>query len=290
MNVGEAFGGFRKRLEITEDEQKLAAARHKEIREYLRAQFAVENDFLTGSYVRDTKTKPLRDVDIFVVLKATDENRERFRSAGSVLAEFELSLGEKYGAGKVSQGRHSVKVDFGRDEAIVSFDVVPAFVRVRGGFEIPDSNLGEWIGTDPTVHADAATKNNKDFNDNWKPLIKMIKAWNRNREDPPVRPSFLIEVMGLKIVGPPPFADYAYEVQRFFGNAAERIAEEWPDPAELGPPVNDEMDKAGKDRAARELELAYRGAHEARRLERDVSNSRAIEAWRAIFGDLFPAA
>ena len=35
--------------------------------------FAIDRSFLTGSYARYTKTKPLKDIDIFFVLKDVRE-------------------------------------------------------------------------------------------------------------------------------------------------------------------------------------------------------------------------
>ena len=38
------------------------------MRDCIRGGFAIENDFLSGSYKRHTKTKPLKDVDVMFVL------------------------------------------------------------------------------------------------------------------------------------------------------------------------------------------------------------------------------
>ncbi len=59
LTIEEAFRKFKHRLELNEREQKNASARHYEIREHLRTRFELDDDFLTGSYRRYTKTKPL---------------------------------------------------------------------------------------------------------------------------------------------------------------------------------------------------------------------------------------
>src|SRR6266511_443452 len=66
--VDDAFANLKSNLEITATESQQAQTRHTNIREYLRKHWDVEDDFLTGSYRRDTKTKKLKDVDIFVVI------------------------------------------------------------------------------------------------------------------------------------------------------------------------------------------------------------------------------
>src|SRR5215469_8971065 len=95
LTIEEAFRKFKSRLELNDREQKNASCRHQEIREHLRGRFAVDDDFLTGSYRRYTKTKPLKDVDIFCVLSSTESG---YRSAhpSKVLKVFEQALAEKY--------------------------------------------------------------------------------------------------------------------------------------------------------------------------------------------------
>ena len=68
LTIDEAFRKFKSRLELNDKEQKNASSRHKEIREHMRSRFDITDDFLSGSYRRYTKTKPLKDVDIFCVL------------------------------------------------------------------------------------------------------------------------------------------------------------------------------------------------------------------------------
>ena len=68
LTTNEAFRKFKSKLELNQREQDNARSREKEVREYLDTKFSISNDFLTGSYARWTKTKPLKDVDIFFVL------------------------------------------------------------------------------------------------------------------------------------------------------------------------------------------------------------------------------
>ena len=65
LTVNEAFRKFKGRLELNDKEQKNASSRHTEVRDFLNTKFDVARSFLTGSYARHTKTKPLKDIDIF---------------------------------------------------------------------------------------------------------------------------------------------------------------------------------------------------------------------------------
>ena len=68
LTTTQAFEKFRQRLELSETERKDAARRQTDVRDCIREGFDVKTDFLSGSYRRHTKTKPLKDVDVMFVL------------------------------------------------------------------------------------------------------------------------------------------------------------------------------------------------------------------------------
>jgi hypothetical protein len=292
ISIQDAFAKFKGRLELNSREQEDASRRHAEIRDFLRGEFDVKSDFLTGSYARWTKTKPLKDVDIFFVLDGEDA-KSRSEHPSKILDSFKRALASKYGESCVCLGRRSVGVSFGLDEAkgeedghIMSVDVVPSVAK-SNHYEIPDRSTGKWVETNPTVHAELATKANKHFSNEWKPLVKMIKKWNQNAGKP-VKPSFLLEVMALDILVPPFSGGYVYELKGYFATAAERIGEEWGDPAELGPRVSDQMDKGSVEKAVAALWSAEGTAGRAIRLSKEGRNGDALQEWRRLFGTLFP--
>jgi hypothetical protein len=295
ISVSEAFKKFRSRLELTDREQEDASRRHNEIRDYLRTKFDIEDDFLTGSYKRWTKTKPLKDVDIFCVL-GQKERQRRSNPPGDLLAAFEKELVAKYGKENVSRQRRSVTVDFGvkpdADEdtqgKVMSFDVVPAFTKGKN-YEIPDTATSSgWTETNPKVHYDLAVEAQEKYNGEWKGIVRMTKKWNAFHGKP-VKPSFLIEVMALQLLHPPFGGDYRYEIKALLASLADRIHETWADPAKLGPPVSDSMDKAARDAAKLTLLAGSDAASRAIQLERQGKNGEALKAWRnEVFGPLFP--
>ena len=71
ITVSDAFWKFRGRLETTDTEDATASRRQQKLRSQLDEAFDILTDFLTGAYRRHTKTKPLRDVDIMIVLRDT---------------------------------------------------------------------------------------------------------------------------------------------------------------------------------------------------------------------------
>lgn len=293
ISVQEAFKKFRSRLELTQKEQDDASRRQKEIRSLIDKAFVVDHDFLTGSYARWTKTKPLKDVDIFCVL-ADKERNYRKKPPSELLSAFEKVLAENYGRENVSRQRRSVTVSFGvkavddeTDGRVMSFDVIPAFVK-DDHYEIPDTETSSgWTETNPKVHAEKAVAAQEAFAGEWKGLVRMMKKWN-NQQGKPIKPSFLIEVMALEILNPPFGGDYRREMQAFFATLADRIHEDWADPAGLGPPVSDLMDQKKRDGAKAALLKAERQAAEAILLERQGNVGGALQTWRALFGPLFP--
>src|SRR5690349_4567012 len=111
LTIEEAFRKFKSRLELNEKEQSNASARQQEVRDYLDTKFKIERSFLTGSYARWTKTKPLKDVDIFFELKEA-ERHYRSKAPSVVLGDFHKVLADKYGD-KAKRQNRSVNVDFG---------------------------------------------------------------------------------------------------------------------------------------------------------------------------------
>ncbi|HEY0395669.1 MAG TPA: CBASS oligonucleotide cyclase [Candidatus Elarobacter sp.] len=296
LSVDDAFRKLKSRLELNEREQKNASARQKEVREYLDTQFNIDRSFLTGSYARWTKTKPLKDVDIFFVLKRSGRDY-RVDPPSSVLSDFHSALVKKYGAKCATRQNRSINVDFGvdvdsednTDYRILSVDVVPAF-ETGAGYEIPDDELGEWIKTNPDIHAEKARAAHQAYSDQWKGLVRMVKYWNNNPKhgEKPVKPSFLIEVMALQCLHGGWGGSFDREMQSFFATLADRIFDEWPDPAGLGPPISDGMNTARKTRARELLWAAEREATIAIDHARKGRNGEALKAWRALFGPKFP--
>lgn len=297
LTLDEAFRKFKSRLELNDREQKNASARQQEVREYLDTKFSIANSFLTGSYARYTKTKPLKDIDIFFVLKDS-ERHYRGKAPSAVINAFYDALVEKYGEKAVRKQSRSVNVDFGihvdaednTDYRILSVDVVPAFPE-GDDYEIPETHTGQWIKTNPKIHAEKATAAHQAFSNEWKGLVRMVKYWNNNPRhgsDKPIKPSFLIEVMALECLYGGWQGQFDRELQSLFSTMADRIFDTWPDPAGLGPPISNGMDQGGKQRARDLLMQASRDATAAINLARQGRNGDALKAWRALFGPKFP--
>lgn len=290
LSTTDAFKKFKSRLELRTGEQNDASKLQKEIREHVCKSFNITNSFLTGSYGRHTKTRPLNDVDIFFVLDKEKE-KKYLSDPMKLLEDLKKCLDAEYGSSNVCIGRRSVGIDLNvsatDEDKILSIDAVPAF-EFGAHFQIPDNVLKDWIKTNPQVHAEKATAANKLFDGEWKPMVKMIKKWNENHGKP-IKPSFLIEVMALQILYPPFSGGYVYELKSFFATAADRIAETWADPAGLGSPVSDQMDSGRITLARQKLAETGKNIDYAIQLQKQGNQGGSLRIWRdEIFGDMFP--
>jgi predicted nucleotidyltransferase len=296
LSIDEAFRKFKSRLELNDREQKNATARHTEVREHIRAKFAIDRDFLTGSYARYTKTKPLKDIDIFFEMKES-ERHYRNKSPGIVLDAYEQVLIDKYGKEAIRRQGRSINVDFGvfvdaednTDYKILSVDVVPAFAS-DDNYEIPDDDSGKWIKTNPEIHAKKAVAAHQAYSREWKGLVRMVKYWNNHpkHDEKPVKPSFLIEVMALECLYGGWGGQFDREIQSFFSTLADRIGETWNDPAGLGPPISASMDATRIAKAREALRAAAFQAGLAIHHARQGRNGQALRTWRDFFGPKFP--
>ena len=197
--IDDAFDNLKHNLEITPTEQKLAAARHDAVRDHVRGAWQLADHFLTGSYRRATKTKKLKDVDIFLVIDPAGpqggyRNRPPLEVLNALLKLIRERWPEAYRDGM------AVVIPYGDD--VMSIEAVPAFKRSGDGYFIPDPAAGAWLATNPKLHHELSIEKNEACGGKYVPLVKMIKGINRELGEP-VSPSFLLEVMAQTIIKTP---------------------------------------------------------------------------------------
>jgi Second Messenger Oligonucleotide or Dinucleotide Synthetase domain len=293
ISVAEAFDKFKGRLEPGEREESDAVSRRERVKEVLENAFHLERVIITGSYRRWTKIKPLKDVDPFCILNSEKEGDYLKNSSRVLLDAFGSELKKEYGDGNVQVWAKCVTVKFGEPEEgdedrVFSVDVVPAFEQGKA-YNIPDAyHPTGWMRSDPEVHAELATKANKVMDGKWVTLVKMVKKCNANHEKP-VDPSFLIEVMALKLIVPPFSGGYKYEIKSLIASIEQQIGETWPDPAGLGPAVSDQMTPSKIDTARTTLKKIRTSIDRAMLYERQGRIGDALSTWRnEVFGPMFP--
>ena len=169
-------------------------------------------------------------------------------------------------------------------EDVASYEVAPVFPRSGGGYSIPNGT--GWMATDPSEHARFVTEKNKACDGKFVPFIKMVKGINREANDA-IQPSFLLEVMALDLVMEP-FGRYRDEIRFFLASVAERITDDWPDPAGLGPLVNGGMSQTKRLQLKGVVRTWLAIAEEALLLENEGKERAAVDMWRKLFGWRMP--
>ena len=225
--------------------------RQSTVRQVVQAGATVLDDFLTGSYARSTMIAPLKDadIDIFMVLDAsyfTFFNGQNGGPAGLLDWIKRILLKTYTQTPSISRNGQAITIRF--SDFVV--DVVPGFYRSGGGFLIPNSFNGSWIATDPKIHVKLMSESNAVHNGDLVPLVKMIKAWNKENGD--YLRSFHLEMMALHILSGVTISDYPSGI-RFFFDKARILVMQPLHPAGYGGDLGDYLDTDQKESERRRL-------------------------------------
>lgn len=282
--ITQGFETLRRNLQITDLQASTISTRQQNVRDAVANELDVLDDFLTGSYKRDTMIAPLAeaDVDIFVVL---DSKYYEANGQANLLDRVKRVLQKTYPkTPEISRNGQAVTITF----TDFKVDVVPAFHRRGGGYLIPDSVLKRWISTDPKKHIEIWSAANKAHNDDLVPLIKMIKAWNKTHSA--LLHSFHLETLILETLNNVTISSYPSGARYVFDKARTKVLLPISDPAGYDGDVGAYLDSSNKKaEVVSRLETAYQRAVDAENLEKQGKISDAYVKWRLVFGDYFPS-
>lgn len=281
--IAGAFQQFKANLEISSLQESTTSTRQQNVREAVANDFAVLDTFLTGSYRRNTMIAPLKsaDIDVFAVL---DPKYYATQNQHSLLISIMTTLKKRYpSTPRIKPDGQAVTITFTDFEV----DVVPGFYRTGGGFLIPDANLKRWIETDPKRHVELWSQSNKFHNGALVPLIKMIKCWNRANGD--LLRSFHLEVLVRNVLEGITITDYPSGARWVFDKMRGKVWFKVADPAGYSDDVASYLTKPEADKIIAALDRAFRKAVSAESNASYGYGRSAMEGWREIFGDYFPA-
>ncbi|OSZ79900.1 hypothetical protein CAP36_01130 [Chitinophagaceae bacterium IBVUCB2] len=234
---------------------------------------SISRTFTNGSYERDTNIRPLDDIDIFAVLKRDDwkDEYDQLPNPQSVLSKFKNYLnGLNDYKDKVSQNRPCVTIELSDKD----FDILPSFELVGGGYEIPNHDLKSWIKTYPELLSSDLEATHKKCDYKLKPLIKVIKYWNRDKGK--LIPSFHIEEVAINIFKINSFKNYEECIRLWFNNAEYNLQS-----YELN--SNEEYNAILKKiKSVRDKLNDAKGKYD------EGKEGDAIQIWKDVFGKEFP--
>ena len=288
-SIASSFQKFKENLEVTGLQEATISTRQKNVRIAVENSITVNDSFLAGSYSRSTMIAPLKeaDIDIFMVLHSDYYYRYNNQNGGQagLLDLIKRTLRNTYpDTPDISRNGQAVTIRF--TDFVV--DVVPAFNREGGGFLIPNSITQSWLSTDPKRHISLITQSNKSHNGDLVPLIKMIKAWNKN-SGKFFRP-FHLEVLALEILTNVTISDYPSGMRYFFDKARTLVKGKNLDPAGYGDDIGKYINSAEKiEEAVSKFQLAYERAVKAEEFASRGKVYEAVDMWIKINGNYFPA-
>ncbi|HED37623.1 MAG TPA: nucleotidyltransferase [Ignavibacteria bacterium] len=281
--ITSSFQKLKENLEVTGLQRSTVSTRQTNVRNVIEKEMEVLNSFLTGSYSRSTMISPLSeaDIDIFAVLDSKYFERD---GQSNLLDKVKRVLLKTYTeTPKISRNGQAVTITF--TDFVV--DVVPAFNRKGGGYLIPNSTQKIWIATNPKTHVEIMAEKNNEHSGDLVPIVKMIKRWNRNINYSFV--SFRLELLAMEIFENVTISDYSSGMRYFFDKGRERIKYKAQDPVSYGGEISGLRNITSQNEAVSRFETAYSRAIKAEQFAKNGNIENAVNEWRKIFGDYFPA-
>jgi hypothetical protein len=242
------------------------------------------NSVLIGSWGKDLATRPPRDVDTYFVLPPDVYHRFQNRLGNcqsALLQEVRGVLLPSNPNTTIQADRHVVLVSFGS----YAVEVVPAFRLTDGCYWICDtSGVGRYKVTNPDAEARYIHQIDLACNGNLRPLIRMLKGWQRYCSVP--IKSFHLELVAAEFLAQSPWRQYNYFwfdwiTRDFFAYLY------WKASTTIAVPGSAEKIDLGVEWQSRAL-TAWSRAHKACDLDLKNFVDAAGEEWQKIFGDDMP--
>lgn len=303
MSLQSQFQRLLSDIEPSTTTKQRAIAAHTSLRKFLKEhetfkQYLVRI-FLSGSYVRDTAIRPRikngdeerPDVDIIVV------TTHALSDAPAEVVEL-LYQTLKEGYDDLRFQARSVRLF----TKTADMDIVPIIEQTNHWSSattlyIPDRKLETWLETNPPGHTKWTTEENKASGGRFKPLVKLMKWWRREEGRTRYKKpkGFMLECITAECMD---YEETQY-ADLFLGTLEEIVSRYAiyvqfgivPTIADPGVPNNSvtsslefEAFEAFYNKAKAHAELGRR----AQQLQ-ESDPEKALQLWRKIFGERFPA-
>ena len=273
------------------------------------------NHIFFGSFARNTKIRPLDDIDIMIMFDAqgctTDDVAKKIRKTYPIYVNNpDAKLLSDYCDGNILNSRRMIeaikkelgniprysKAEIHRNQEAVTlqlssyewnFDIVPCFYTTTGFYVIPDGN-GSWKGTDPRIDQNRVTQANQWVNGKLLPATRLMKYWKKehwgNEVISYLFENFMIDWVNNLTIFP---STYPQLVKRALEVLSSKIMMDYNDPKGFQGNINN-LDIHARSRLAI---MASQDASEARaaiQYEQNYMTEAAINKWIKIFGNEFP--
>lgn len=286
--VRRRFEFFLENLKITANQAENGETNQRGVvaclnRAYWNSGHETANRLLIGSWGKQTRVRPPRDIDILFTPPVDVYWRFQRRSGNrqsQLLQEMRAVLRETYYATDISGDGQVVVVPLN-----YTIEIAPAFHREGGGFLACDTNNGgRYKHTDPVAEIAALDAADRQFNGNVRKLTRVLKQWQRHCKVP--IKSFQLEalvkeMLALSGYGAKDEFWFDWLTRDAFAHMIGR-ANGW-----FHMPATGEMIFLGDEWLSR-AESAYARAWKACEFEHDNYEALAGEEWQKIFGTMIP--
>lgn len=283
MTPLETLNNFVSSLELNNTERAEAAGAHVHLRESLAQRLPLHplhGALLSGSYSRSTAIRPLHDIDVFCVL-SPQAGLHVGLNPEHALSRIDTTLRAAYPRAAIRRQRRSVNIVFPGTN--IAFDVVPALENVSGVFAIPDRGLQSWLRTNPRMHMERSVEAQRRSGELLKPLTKVAKHWNNRQVQSVQVASFHLEAMGWDILTYKPDNRLAGLAVLFEGYA-QRVLRSTPDPAGVGPDLDQGLSSGHRQHLSRNFAVAAQELRRIEALDRIGRSGESVAALRALLG------
>ena len=271
---------------------------------------------LFGSFARNTKIRPLDDIDIMPILDAAGLTLEWSGTTARIkVAQPTATLATWADDGYVNSRRvlNAIKgglstlstysnADLHRNLQAVTlklssytwnFDLVPSIsvLNAAGGTDyylIPDGN-GEWMKSDPRKAQALVTTTNQAHKGQLIPSLRLLKYWKHSKGFGGIS-SFAFETFCTTVFqGMFQHPNIHLAFGCFFDKAPSHVFVPWPDPAGFSGDLGSAIPHETKTLLQERLRSASEVANAAYRDESAGDHESSIAKWRAHLGNDFPA-
>lgn len=268
-----------------------------------------------GSFARNTKIRPLDDIDLMYCFSAgnayyqidTYDNQKYYIHTENAIGDLKSLSNENYTLNSIKVVNKLVKAletvpqysnaDKKRNQEaavlnLVSYswcyDIVPCFYTVNNFYLIPDGS-GNWKATNTEKDQENIKTTNINCGGKVYQLVRTLKYWNANFSSPKLG-SYLFEVLVINFVKSKSSQnDYNdINIKDFFFYLYTNILYDVQDPKGIQGNINI-LTSEQRERISNKAKTCYDTAKIAIDFEIEKNNQeKAIENWQIIFGSKFP--
>lgn len=268
-----------------------------------------------GSFARNTKVRPLDDIDLMYCLHAGNAyysvdiyNPSKYHihtpnatNELKLLSDYNHVLSSVRVVNKLVSALKNVpqysnsETKRNQEAAVLnltsyswSYDIVPCFYTVNGFYLIPDGS-GNWKSANPRIDIDNISQTNRAYGGKVYQLVRTLKYWNASFASPKIG-SYLFEVLVLNYVksAGQQSTHNDLNIREFFYYLSQAILYDVQDPKGIQGNINI-LNAEQRQRISNKAKECYDIAVSAVDYEVNRKDQqRAIEQWAKIFGANFP--